>query len=87
MALVFKGSMKTLSTTYIEVESLAHGFFYKRNCNISKFWQLSKQSIKIIERILINESKVWFISNGLFIFYHSRCLKAQFFTVKVFKFF
>jgi hypothetical protein len=55
-----KGEKK--STTYIQVKCLGHGFLFKLNYNISKFWQLSKQSSKINERILINESKVWFMA-------------------------
>ncbi len=59
-------------------------YLFKLNYNISKIWQLSKQSSKISERILINESKIWFMAMD---FYHCRCLKAQFFMVKVFEFF
>jgi hypothetical protein len=54
-------------TTYIQVECLGHGFLFKLNYNISKFWQLSKQSSKISERILINESKVWFMAMDFYL--------------------
>jgi hypothetical protein len=57
------------STTYIQVECLGHGFLLKLNYNMFKIWQLSKQSSKIRERILINESKVFFFyGNGVLSF-------------------